>query len=222
MNPAPRHSVIAEADWDSLTPAQQECLRALARGTLGWGFRWGSEFRARFAVRTASPGRLPAGVAMYNERGGDRIAANPGDIVVCFRPGSGDAHIRRAIDAAAQGALVLAEADPLIAERFGGCMPMFSSPADLVEQVYRYLESPDDCAAAATGIAGRAEALRRPLISVIIFAYNAARWLPETIASALDQDYDNFEVVVIDDGSTDGTADVVRSIENPRLRYIAA
>ncbi|HUI10191.1 MAG TPA: glycosyltransferase [Bacteroidota bacterium] len=215
-------SVIAEAKWEALTPAQQECMKALARGTLGWGYRWGSEFHARFSVRSAVPGRLPAGIAMYNERSdGAPLRASAGDIVVCFRPAIGDSHIRRAIEAAAAGAFVLAETDPLIGERFGSCVPMFTSPADLVEQVYRYLESPGEREAAALRIAGRASALVHPMISVVIFAYNAAAWLAETIASALSQDYDNYEIIVVDDGSTDDTASIVRSAASPRLRYIA-
>ena len=223
MNAAPHVSVIAEADWDALTPAQQECLRALARGTLGWGYRWGSEFRARFAVRTADPGRLPAGVAMYNERtDGGAIGASPGDIMICFRAKDGESHIRRASSAARAGALVIAETDPIIAGRFGDTLPMFTSPSNLVEKVYGFIESPGSIAPAATRIAVRAETLRHPMISVVIFAWNAARWIRDTIRSALEQDYDNYEVIVVDDGSTDETPAIVGSVADPRLRYIRA
>jgi glycosyltransferase involved in cell wall biosynthesis len=45
-----------------------------------------------------------------------------------------------------------------------------------------------------------------PLISVIIPAYNAERWLPETLASVAAQEWPDLEVIVVDDGSTDGTA----------------
>ena len=43
-------------------------------------------------------------------------------------------------------------------------------------------------------------------ISVIIPAYNAERWLPETLASVAAQEWQDLEVIVVDDGSTDGTA----------------
>ena len=49
-----------------------------------------------------------------------------------------------------------------------------------------------------------------PLISVMIGAYNAAPYLGEAIESVFAQDYEPIELIVVDDGSTDGTADVAR------------
>ncbi len=60
----------------------------------------------------------------------------------------------------------------------------------------------------------------RPLVTVIVPAYNAAATIEETIRSALDQTYAETEVLVVDDGSTDGTADVVRAVLDNRLRLI--
>lgn len=48
-----------------------------------------------------------------------------------------------------------------------------------------------------------------PAISVIVCAYNYERWLPTALDSALAQDHPSFEVIVVDDGSTDGTPDVI-------------
>jgi GT2 family glycosyltransferase len=50
---------------------------------------------------------------------------------------------------------------------------------------------------------------RSPLVSVVIPAYNASVFLPETLRSVLAQDYPNFEVWVVDDGSTDNTGAIV-------------
>ena len=56
-----------------------------------------------------------------------------------------------------------------------------------------------------------------PLISVMIGAYNAAPYVGETIASVLAQDYEPVELIVVDDGSDDGTAEIVKSC--PTARY---
>ncbi len=48
-----------------------------------------------------------------------------------------------------------------------------------------------------------------PLVTVITPAYNLAHYLPETIDSILDQDYDNIEYIVLDDGSKDNTREVL-------------
>ena len=50
-----------------------------------------------------------------------------------------------------------------------------------------------------------------PAISVVIPSWNAAATLPETLASILSQDHPDFEVIVVDDGSTDDTPEVLAS-----------
>jgi glycosyltransferase involved in cell wall biosynthesis len=51
-----------------------------------------------------------------------------------------------------------------------------------------------------------------PLVSALMVVYNGERFIAEALASALDQDYANLEIVVVDDGSTDGTAALVERI----------
>lgn len=55
--------------------------------------------------------------------------------------------------------------------------------------------------------------------SVCIPTYNGAKLLPEAIASVLRQDFDNFELLVVDNCSLDDTSDVVSGFHDPRIRY---
>lgn len=57
-------------------------------------------------------------------------------------------------------------------------------------------------------------------VSVVVPAFNAERWLAETIQSVLNQTFTGFELIVVDDGSTDGTATVAKSFQDVRVRYI--
>jgi glycosyltransferase involved in cell wall biosynthesis len=58
-----------------------------------------------------------------------------------------------------------------------------------------------------------------PLVSVIMPVYNGADYIGHAIESVLTQDYRNFELIVIDDGSTDTTGQVVRSYNDQRIKY---
>lgn len=57
-----------------------------------------------------------------------------------------------------------------------------------------------------------------PRVSVVLPNYNYARYLDERIRSILGQTYRDFELVIIDDASTDESLDVVRRFEDPRIR----
>lgn len=59
-----------------------------------------------------------------------------------------------------------------------------------------------------------------PKVSVIVPAYNYGRYLPEAIRSIQAQDEQDLEILVIDNGSTDDTADVLARLQDPRIRVI--
>jgi glycosyltransferase involved in cell wall biosynthesis len=62
----------------------------------------------------------------------------------------------------------------------------------------------------------------QPFFSVVIPAYNRASLLPSTIVSVQNQEFKDWELLVVDDGSTDNTADVVQQMvqHDPRIHYI--
>jgi len=57
-------------------------------------------------------------------------------------------------------------------------------------------------------------------VTVLMPTYNVASYVKEAIESVLQQTYRDFELLVVDDCSTDGTIEVVRSFEDPRMRIV--
>jgi len=60
----------------------------------------------------------------------------------------------------------------------------------------------------------------QPLVSILIPAYNAERWLADTIESAIAQTWPQKEIIVVDDGSTDQTLAVARQFERNAVRVV--
>lgn len=59
-----------------------------------------------------------------------------------------------------------------------------------------------------------------PAVSVIMSVKNGLPYLGETIDSVLKQSFDDFEFIIVDDGSTDNTVEIIRNYADPRIRLI--
>jgi glycosyltransferase involved in cell wall biosynthesis len=60
-----------------------------------------------------------------------------------------------------------------------------------------------------------------PQVTVLMPAYNAGKYIAEAIASVLDQTFANFELLIVNDGSTDNTAAIIESYNDPRIVLIS-
>ncbi|ELA00678.1 hypothetical protein Cmtc_22100 [Cupriavidus sp. TKC] len=63
--------------------------------------------------------------------------------------------------------------------------------------------------------------MKLPTVSVIMPAYNHAPFVVESVRSVLSQDFGDLELLIGDDGSSDGTADAIRTVSDPRLQLFA-
>src|SRR5713101_6428833 len=60
----------------------------------------------------------------------------------------------------------------------------------------------------------------KPLVSILIPAYNAQSWIGETLQSAISQTWDRKEIIVVDDGSKDDTLAIARQFESCGVRVV--
>jgi glycosyltransferase involved in cell wall biosynthesis len=62
--------------------------------------------------------------------------------------------------------------------------------------------------------------MKLPEVSIVVPVYNAAGYLKETLTALLSQSFANFELLVIDDGSKDGSGEIALSLKDDRIRVI--
>lgn len=67
---------------------------------------------------------------------------------------------------------------------------------------------------------GTSQMATPPKVSIIIPAYNTRHFLPQTVSSALSQTWQDFELLIVDDGSTDGTGQWVAEQTDPRIHLV--
>lgn len=59
-----------------------------------------------------------------------------------------------------------------------------------------------------------------PLVSIILPAYNCEKYIAASVTSIIEQVYDKFELIIVNDGSADNTAAILSSVSDPRIRII--
>jgi glycosyltransferase involved in cell wall biosynthesis len=62
--------------------------------------------------------------------------------------------------------------------------------------------------------------VNKPTVTVLMPAYNAGKYIAEAIRSVLEQDFSDFELLIVDDGSVDDTREIVRSFGDDRIRLL--
>lgn len=62
--------------------------------------------------------------------------------------------------------------------------------------------------------------MSKPFFSIVLPAYNRAAILPRSIGSVIKQAFKDWEMIIVDDGSTDNTQNVVKSFNDPRIKYV--
>ncbi len=62
--------------------------------------------------------------------------------------------------------------------------------------------------------------MKTPLVSVIVPTYNRADMVKRAIQSILDQSFDNYEILIIDDASTDNTEETIKKMDNDKIVYV--
>ncbi len=61
--------------------------------------------------------------------------------------------------------------------------------------------------------------MKNPELSILMVTYNSMDYIKESIQSLLEQEYINYELIIIDDGSDDETADIIRTFDDERIKY---
>ncbi|MDH5217677.1 MAG: glycosyltransferase, partial [Gammaproteobacteria bacterium] len=64
------------------------------------------------------------------------------------------------------------------------------------------------------------EAYRTPVVSIILPAYNAENYIGEAVLSVFRQTLENWELIIVNDGSKDGTRDYLDTITDLRIKII--
>ncbi|MEM0981583.1 MAG: glycosyltransferase, partial [Cyanobacteria bacterium P01_H01_bin.58] len=105
-----------------------------------------------------------------------------------------------------------------------GWQPQYAELADIVNHAWNWHQQRHE-ATAPNSVEAEPQtpaSAKAPLVSVIVPAYNAERFLPQTLASIQAQTYQNLEILVVDDGSCDRTPQIVQELaqQDPRIQLL--
>ncbi|HTB32100.1 MAG TPA: glycosyltransferase family A protein, partial [Bacteroidia bacterium] len=64
------------------------------------------------------------------------------------------------------------------------------------------------------------EEAKKPLVTVLMAVYNSEKYLKEAVSSILSQTFTDFEFLIINDGSTDKSAEIVKSFDDKRIKVV--
>lgn len=110
------------------------------------------------------------------------------------------------------------------ARRLGAVRRAAEPPPDPPEEVRSGMDRAEQVLRSAAvrrdGADTRHRAPRHPAVSVVVPTYNRAPLLLRAIASVRSQTFGDFEILIVDDGSTDGTAQAVEALQDSRIRYL--
>lgn len=67
----------------------------------------------------------------------------------------------------------------------------------------------------------RRQTKSQPLVTVVVCVYNAGAFLRPAVESVVGQTYSNLEIIIVDDGSTDGCMETIADIDDPRIRRLS-
>ncbi len=234
-------TVVVIADWSRLRAEERVWLTELTVGSLGWGSRFGEEFAPVIVGVDASDDSLPSGVAMYAiGREMMNTWKMPTTVRVAVALGPIDGAASQAI--AETRAAKIPVVRPVSGKAIGASDWCVCDAAALIDTVFalqagetpaRATQMNGVAAGASQSTAATLPSIARsvvpdtrvvfepPPVSLVIPTWNRAGYLRETIVSCLAQDYPRCTVIVADDGSTDGTAEMVRGLSNNGVQLVS-
>lgn len=211
--------VLVLVDWAQADTTDRQWLTDLTVASLGWGSRYGAEFAARVLLPDPTDATLPSGVATYAMplTKASLPSSLTGLLVVVLGPQT--PAMQPLVHAAVQGGARLA------ARAFGPWMRQapLATTADALTHVEALIALVHDSIAArtktpATVVPQITVGFEPPEIAVIIPSHNRSRYIPMAIASVLSQHYPHAQAIVADDGSTDGTPELVAQYAHAGVR----